>query len=232
MRNRERIQRIWRRFVGDRPVKHLIEWARSPEKQRRRSGRFLSLAKFAGRMFERTGRAVWRKRQKRWRRRGKWLGRPQHRVISRSEWGARAPRYRYTMYSTEDGVFIHHTVGGAPTTEEAERAEMRAIQSFHMDSRGWADIAYSFVVFPSGRIYEGRGLNTVGAHTAGYNSTSYAICGAGNYEANEPTDEMIAAMRWCRRKYLRLADRPWRPHSAAAATECPGRYLRDRLGDL
>lgn len=157
---------------------------------------------------------------------------PDFRVIPRSAWGARAPRAESPLASTSNGVFIHHTVGPAPDGLDAEINEMRAIQNFHMDSRGWNDIAYSFVVFPSGRIYEGRGKGVAGAHTEGYNSTSYAISFAGNYEVHEPSDKSIAAARWCRREYLRLAGAPRRGHRDVNSTACPGAKLYARLNEI
>lgn len=155
-----------------------------------------------------------------------------HRVIPRSEWGARAPRSTSPLSSTSNGVFIHHTVGPSPDTLSESKAEMRNIQRFHMDSRGWNDIAYSFVVDENGNVFEGRGKGVAGAHTQGYNSTSYAICFMGNYETQQPTNAAIAAARWVRREYLRLGDKPLRAHSQVNSTACPGRNLRARLGDI
>ena len=37
---------------------------------------------------------------------------------------------------------------------------------------GWSDIGYNFVVGEDGNVYEGRGWNSVGAHTYGYNNRS------------------------------------------------------------
>jgi hypothetical protein len=158
---------------------------------------------------------------------------PAFRVIPRSEWGANPPRARDGLSSTANGIFIHHTVGATPTTEAAEKAEMRATQAFHMGpSRGWNDIAYSFLIAPSGRIYEGRGKGVAGAHTEGYNSSSYAICFMGRYDTAKPTDAAVAAARWLRRDYLKLGGAPLRPHSAVNQTDCPGQHLRARLSDI
>lgn len=166
------------------------------------------------------------------------LRQPDFRVIPRSEWGARPPRSVSHMANDSGGVFVHHSVGAAPTSEDGERTEMRAIQRFHMDTRAYVDIGYSFVVAPSGRIYEGRGLNVAGAHTqndagtGNYNSTSYGLCVMGNYENQVPNDAVIASLRWLRRSYLNLGDRPVRSHSQVYATACCGRHLRARLGEL
>lgn len=154
------------------------------------------------------------------------------RVISRKRWGAAPPRApRVWMTSTKDGIFIHHTVSGAPTTREAERQEMRNLQQIAF-SRGFDDISYSFIVFPSGRVYEGRGKNVAGAHTYGYNDTAYGVAAAGNYEVAKPTDRLVTSLRWLRRRHLKLGSRPLRPHSRVDSTACPGRHLRARLDDL
>ena len=59
-------------------------------------------------------------------------------------------------------------------TPEADNFEecaawVRSIQDYHMDDNEWSDIGYSFLTCGDGKIYEGRGWNTVGAHTRGYN---------------------------------------------------------------
>lgn len=42
--------------------------------------------------------------------------------------------------------------------------------------RGWDSCGYNFVIEKDGTIYEGRGINKVGAHTKGYNSKYIGIC--------------------------------------------------------
>lgn len=50
-----------------------------------------------------------------------------------------------------------------------------------MDSNGWSDIGYSFLIGGDGNIYEGRGWNVLGAHTQGYNSVGYGVCFIGSF---------------------------------------------------
>lgn len=47
--------------------------------------------------------------------------------------------------------------------------------SWHRE-RGWDSCGYNFVIEPDGTIYEGRGINKVGAHAKGYNSKAIGIC--------------------------------------------------------
>lgn len=157
-------------------------------------------------------------------------------IIPRSGWGARAPKCSQALALPVRFAFIHHTAGSAPTTESSEKATMRGIQNFHQNDRGWCDIAYSFVIMPSGRIYEGRGWTRVNGATKGYNSNSIAICWAGNYENIAPTAASIAAgqallAQGVREGYL-TPDFQLFGHRDKGTTACPGRHLYARLADL
>lgn len=95
---------------------------------------------------------------------------------------------------------------------------------------GFSDVPYPFVVFPSGRVYEGRPLGRQGAATYNNNSTSTAIAWDGNMETSKPTAESIATGRKVRR--AKAPGRAVEPHSSVYATACPGRNLRSRLGEI
>src|SRR5690554_791665 len=116
-------------------------------------------------------------------------------IISRAQWGARQPTKKPVgMVTPQRDIYVHHTADNGPGPgPHAEAAYMRHLQRFHQDGRGWADIGYSFVIMPSGRVYEGRGFAVVGAHTEGHNSTAHGICFAGNFQTQQPTDEAIRA---------------------------------------
>lgn len=109
------------------------------------------------------------------------------RIVPRSEWGARAPKSRHRIAPTPR-LWLHHFA----TDGWRGAAGMRECQRFHMDSRGWNDIAYSFCVDnQTGTIYEGRGALVAGGHTQNDNSKSHAICVMANCE----TTPMSAAAR-------------------------------------
>jgi hypothetical protein len=101
--------------------------------------------------------------------------------VTREQWGARAPR-RITALSTFDVMVTHHTAGGYPATDALERAEMRYTQTYHMDQKGWSDIAYNFLISPSGKVYEGRGELRVGGGTGEpYDQHGWSVCALGYY---------------------------------------------------
>lgn len=153
------------------------------------------------------------------------------RVCPREEWNAQEPRGAYARQPALKAGVQHHTAMPtlpAKATVEQEKERMRQIQQIHLNN-GWTDIGYHLVVFPSGRIYEGRPSDAVGAHTLGYN-TGYAGWSLdGNYEISKPTK---AALRGCRRarEILGVADKPLYGHNELNPTACPGKNLTPHLG--
>lgn len=133
-------------------------------------------------------------------------------------------------------LYVHHTYVPAPpcTTFTQCSANMRSMQRFHQDTRGWDDIGYSFVVGSDGYVYEGRGWHWVGAHTRGHNTRGFGVAFVGNYTETLPTE---AALRTVREVLPRCALRAGllRPdykllgHRQLVATDCPGNALFDLL---
>ncbi|XP_028841921.1 peptidoglycan recognition protein 6 [Denticeps clupeoides] len=111
-------------------------------------------------------------------------------IIPRCQWGAEPYRGTPTQLSLPlSFMYIHHThEPGQPclTFEECSR-DMRAMQRFHQEVRGWDDIGYSFVAGSDGYIYEGRGWHWQGAHTLGQNAKGYGVSFIGNYMASLPS---------------------------------------------
>nr|XP_054755599.1 peptidoglycan-recognition protein LB-like [Lytechinus pictus] len=94
------------------------------------------------------------------------------RVVTREEWGARLAKDRSDMATPVPFVILHHTYMPECFTFDECCKMMRSIQDFHMDVRGWDDIAYSFLVGEGSLVYRGRGWDTVGSHAPWYNFRS------------------------------------------------------------
>jgi len=118
------------------------------------------------------------------------------RFVTRAQWGARPPKWS-TQINRSVGVFIHYN-GGTPLPAnvvagsfDAVATHLRGVQDYHMNRQGWPDIAYSWCVDATGRIYQLRGWNVAGAHTLNWNDRSHAIyLPLGGDQA--PTDLQIA----------------------------------------
>jgi hypothetical protein len=102
-------------------------------------------------------------------------------VVSRAEWGARLPRYPYTLTLARH-MAVHHTAGlgdGLAATTEQCAAQVRAIQAFHQDTRDWNDVGYSYLICGNGEIFQAReddddATDVWGAHD-GFNRGSMSI---------------------------------------------------------
>ncbi|MFN7141170.1 MAG: N-acetylmuramoyl-L-alanine amidase, partial [Limisphaerales bacterium] len=84
---------------------------------------------------------------------------PQPSICTRSCWGARAPKCSLSQMSALNRAIIHHTAGASDfntTGLENSKTIVRGVQNLHMDSNGWCDIAYHFLVDKHGNIFEGR----------------------------------------------------------------------------
>jgi hypothetical protein len=165
-------------------------------------------------------------------------------IITRDEWGARslsleAPEefglfnaksnvegvlyYSENLSVVLNTVVVHHTAISDASPEE--------IQSLHMDGRGFADIAYHFLIDSEGNIYEGREINVRGAHVQGFNTGSVGVVLMGNFNEVEPSQSQLESLEKLV-DYLRytyeiryLVGHKDYPDQSPDGTECPGANL-------
>lgn len=127
------------------------------------------------------------------------------------KWASSLATRAHTQY-----IILHHAAAdGSPEN----------VHEYHK-SKGWAGIGYNMYIRKDGRIYEGRPLDKIGAHTAGYNSCSVGICFEGNFESEVMNEKQIAAGRkalnYVRQMYPSAVVKK---HKDLDATACPGRYF-------
>lgn len=152
-------------------------------------------------------------------------------MISRAEWGARAPR-GYQPISPR-GLAVHHPGSLTPVRPHSQCIEqVQGYQNFHMDSRKWNDIAYSFLICQHASVFVGRGFSarTAAQGTDSGNSTHLAVCVL--ITRDGVTAPIVDGMRELYDEF-RFRNIPWNlaPHSAFHATECPGDALRAAISN-
>uniref|UniRef100_UPI0037E97DBE N-acetylmuramoyl-L-alanine amidase-like n=1 Tax=Semicossyphus pulcher TaxID=241346 RepID=UPI0037E97DBE len=119
-------------------------------------------------------------------------------IIPRCQWGAKDPRSTPIPLSLPlNFLYIHHTYEpSSPCLSFPSCSrDMRSMQRFHQEDRGWSDIGYSFVVGSDGYVYEGNGWNLLGTHTRGRNSMGYGVSIIGNYTATLPSRHAMDLVR-------------------------------------
>lgn len=136
--------------------------------------------------------------------------------VTRSEWGARAPRGRTAL---SVNVATAHWGGDSPGALEHDEcaAWLRSWQAMHMDTHGWTDLAYNLAVCQHGYVFEGRGKGARSAAngTNEGNGSSYAIVYIGGTPApftaeakaafNQAADYLGASLDWGHRDWLNTA---------------------------
>eukprot|EP00094_Tigriopus_californicus_P004622 TCALIF_04450-PA protein Name:"Similar to PGRP-SC2 Peptidoglycan-recognition protein SC2 (Drosophila melanogaster)" AED:0.37 eAED:0.37 QI:5/1/0.88/1/1/1/9/247/304 len=154
-------------------------------------------------------------------------------IVSRAEWGARAPGSTTYMGNGVQYLFIHHSAGASCSTKSECIAEVKGIQNYHMDSNGWSEVGYSFLIGGDGNVYEGRGWNKVGAQTYGFNSVGYGIDFIGTFTSTNPTQAAQDAFKQLAEcaaagGYV-IGDYELKGHRQTGSTECPGNTFYETI---
>ncbi|MEZ4773956.1 MAG: N-acetylmuramoyl-L-alanine amidase [Bacteroidia bacterium] len=116
---------------------------------------------------------------------------------SRSDWNCpdgASPSCSVVETTTVSHLIVHHSAG--INTSDNWGAVVLAIWNLHVNTNGWCDIGYNWLIDPNGMIYEGRGggNNVKGAHFCGYNSGTMGVCMLGNFENAEPTAAALTSL--------------------------------------
>jgi hypothetical protein len=100
-------------------------------------------------------------------------------------------------YTKHSHIVVHHQAGFANPPYENTVA---AIWDFHVNSNGWSDIGYNWLIAPDGTIFKGRSWlngdqNVLGAHTCGCNSNKLGICLLGNFTNELPSTAQYESLK-------------------------------------
>jgi uncharacterized protein with LGFP repeats len=124
---------------------------------------------------------------------------PKPAIVSRAGWSAdeslvKAPP---TYDTTVKAAFVHHSATGNSYTCAEAPAVVRSVFLYHVQSQGWDDIGYNFLVDKCGTLYEGRagGVDRAvhGAHTYGFNTDTTGIAVLGTHTAaTDPSTPGVA----------------------------------------
>jgi len=131
---------------------------------------------------------------------------PRPTIISRSQWWGDLPpgdliprRAHELVYGNISHTIIHQTA--CPTNNPLNPMNnVRNIWRYHVQTRGWIDIGYNFLIDHHGGIYHGRHNPNLdasppqdvwGAHAIGFNTGSMGIGFIGTFTTENPTTAAI-----------------------------------------
>lgn len=111
---------------------------------------------------------------------------------------------------------------------------MLSMERHHAIENGWDGIGYHWIIFQSGRIYEGRGWDRVGAHAGKTaNRSMYGVCFVIDGDLELPSPEAITSFRLLVAEGLRTGrvTRDYRitGHRDHMARDCPGDLVYEML---
>ncbi|XP_034839406.1 peptidoglycan-recognition protein LE-like isoform X2 [Maniola hyperantus] len=120
---------------------------------------------------------------------------PDHlRIVSRTDWLAQPVEGELDkLVQPVPWVIITHTATENCHTQSQCVLRVRLIQTFHIESRGWYDIGYNFLIGGDGSVYYGRGWDYEGAHSKGYNKYSIGIAFIGTFNNDPPPKQQVEA---------------------------------------
>ena len=163
-------------------------------------------------------------------------------VMPRSAWQPRPPdRNHLEAMGTPSRLTVHHSAMYFRDTKQAAcAAQVWRIQKDHMESRGYGDIGYHFLIDPSGRIWEGREMRWQGAHVGDTNNVhNIGVCVLGNFlrgrEGQDPTAAQVESLQKLVVSLMRryhFGPDSIHCHSDFKATECPGPLMETVVAQL
>jgi hypothetical protein len=172
---------------------------------------------------------------------------PQPAFVTRAGWncpqGATSP-----SFTTVTHLIVHHSAGS--NTSANWPAVVLSIWNSHVNTNGWADIGYNWLIDPNGVLYEGRGggNNVVGAHFCGFNGATMGTCMLGTFTTQSLTDtakkKLVEILAWkCCNSNLNPLSSAFHAssgltinrisgHRDGCATECPGTMTYNDLPNI
>jgi hypothetical protein len=126
-------------------------------------------------------------------------------IITRPEWGANERLRMVNCDGQPDYApklkmaYVHHTVSTHSYSRNEADDIVRGVYSYHVNGRGFCDIAYNFLISKYGDIFEGRfgGMDrpVIGGHAMGFNTGSTGIAAIGDFSRHDAPRVLVRAYK-------------------------------------
>jgi len=110
-------------------------------------------------------------------------------VCDRTCWCPSCPIDNTPQITEPTHLIVHHSAGNNQSNDFGQVVEF--IWDLHVNTNGWDDIGYNWLIDPNGILYQGRPDNYQGAHFSCINENTVGICVIGDYSLVEPSEEAI-----------------------------------------
>jgi hypothetical protein len=157
-------------------------------------------------------------------------------VIPRSTWQPRHANGCAVIGTSEwvnagKELWLHHSITNPPGPDATLAQDCAHVRDFEAigQNRFGCGISYTWVVMPSGRVFQGHDLDRQGTHTYGRNNRSRAICLAGNFDVNPLPQRMQNSVALLLRELGATLDGG---HRDVFATACPGQHAYPLIGAM
>jgi len=145
-------------------------------------------------------------------------------ICDRTCWCSSCPIDATPQFTDPTHIIVHHSAGFNESNDFAGVVEY--YWDLHVNTNGWDDIGYNWLIDANGVIYQGRPDNFQGAHFSCINENTVGICVIGDFTTVTPTEEAITAL-------TNLIGFEASEHdNACSTTVCPGDSFYPMLGDL
>jgi len=182
-------------------------------------------------------------------------------IIPRSSWcGGSAPcadvNSPYSVsYISPTHVVMHH--GASPNTYTDGQAVVRSYWNYHVNTLGWIDIGYNYIIDKYGNFYQGRhnpslpNTDVRGAHAGNANNGSIGMNFLGNLDVSIATTVQLQKLYevlgwWFHHKSydplgsagMQTQSHGWQvqprftTHNAIGTTACPGTDMISRMPSI
>lgn len=149
-------------------------------------------------------------------------------IQPRDSWEARdSIRSRLAPHSGSLRHLTVHHAGDQSTLTGPER--FRSWQSFHINDRGWGDVAYHYIIGVDGTVYTARDISFRGDTATDYDpDRHFLVVVEGNFNKQQPTEtqqtHLAVLLAWAAEAFD-IPPSTIRGHRDHATTSCPGDNL-------
>ena len=127
---------------------------------------------------------------------------------------------------------VHHS---GDNTVASGPARFRIWQNYHMDVRGWGDVAYHYIIAESGDVYTARSTDYRADTGTNYDpDRHFTLVLEGNFENVNPSveqlDRLPVVLAWAAQRFG-INTKTIAGHRDHASTACPGSNLYPAIRD-